>query len=142
MATLAADSEEARRVDAAVSAWRQGDFTRDETWFVHVGDGAYPLTDTAAEGDGVQALTSEVRGLVMVTQTCDIVRGCTSRPFVEVAPLVGIPDTDYRDVKKGRRPTKAILANLEAERLVADLDRVMTVEKSILVNGAGFHVGS
>ncbi len=134
MVTLAADSEEAKRVDAALSAWRQGDFTRDETWFVHVGDGAYPLTDTAAEaeGDGVQALTSEVMGLVVVSQTCDIVRGCTARPFVEVAPLVDIPDADYHQVKKGRRPALAALPNLEAERLVVDLDRVMTVEKSVV----------
>ena len=90
MATLSPDSDEARRIDAALQDWRQGDLALEESWFVHVGDPGAPLTDAAAEAaDGdLQALTSEVRGLIVVTQTCDIVRACVDRPYVEVAPLV------------------------------------------------------
>lgn len=136
MATLAPDSDEAKQIDAALQKWRQGDIALDESWFVHVGDGARPLTPAASEatGEGVQALTSEVKGLVMVTQTCDIVRGCASRPFVEVAPLITVGDDHYNDVKKGRRPALAALPNLEDERLVVDLDRVMTIEKSVVAS--------
>ncbi len=133
MATLAPDSDEAKRIDLALKEWRQGDLALDESWFVHVGDSSAPLSEAAAQAEaaGVQAFTSEVAGLVVVTQTCDIVRSCTSRPYVEVAPLMQVNEDDLRTVKRGRRPAHATLPSVEKERLVVDLDRVMTVEKSI-----------
>ncbi len=134
MATLAPDSEEATQIDAAIKEWRQGDLALDETWFVHVGDATAPLSKAAAqaEEEGVQAFTSEVAGLVVVTQTCDIVRSCATRPYIEVAPLMQVSEDDLWTVKRGRRPAHATLPSLEKDRLVADLDRVMTVEKSIV----------
>jgi hypothetical protein len=136
VATLAPDSNEAKRIDAALKEWRQGDLALDEFWFVHVGDASVPLSEAAAQADdeGVQAFTSEVAGLVVVTQTCDIVRSCTSRPYLEVAPLMQVSEDDLRTVKRGRRPAHATLPSLENDRLVADLDRVMTVEKSIVAS--------
>lgn len=134
MATLAPDSDEVKRIDAALQEWRQGDIALDESWFVHVGDPSVPLTEAAAQVDDteIQALTSDVRGLVVVTQTCDVVRNCVVRPYIEVAPLVQISEDDFRTVKRGRRPAHAMLPAVEKDLLVADLDRVMTVEKSIV----------
>lgn len=135
MATLAPDSNEAKRIDASLQGWRQGDLTLDESWFVHVGDGALPLSEAAAQAEnGPQALTSEVLGLVVVTQTCDIVRSCARRPFIEVAPLMRVSEDHLHEVKRGRRPSHATLPVLESKLLVADLDRVMTVEKSIVAS--------
>ena len=138
MATLAADSDAAKQTDAALQVWRQGDLALDESWFVHVGDPAMPLSESAAEarGPGPQALTSEVIGLIVVTQTCDIVRACTSRPYIEVAPLMQVTEDEWRTVRRGRRPAHATLPALEKDCLVADLDRVMTVEKSIVATWA------
>jgi hypothetical protein len=135
VATLAPDSYEAKRIDASLQEWRQGDLALDESWFVHVGDGALPLSEAAAQAEsGTQALTAEVLGLVVLTQTCDVVRSCVSRPFIEVAPLVRVSEDDLHQVKRGRRPAHATLPMLEKELLVADLDRVMTVEKSIVAS--------
>ncbi|MEQ1568214.1 MAG: hypothetical protein ABMA64_21420 [Myxococcota bacterium] len=135
MAPLAPDSDEVKRIDASLEEWRQGDLALDERWFIHVGDGALPLSEAAAQaGSGVQALTSEVQGLVVVTQTCDVVRTCVDRPFVEVAPLVRVSKDHLHQVKRGRRPAHATLPVLENQLLVADLDRVMTVEKSIVAS--------
>lgn len=135
MPTLAPDSEEAKRIDASLREWRQGDLALEESWFIHVGDGALPLSEAAAHAEsGPQALTSEVLGLVLVTQTCDVVRSCVTRPFIEVAPLVRVSEDDLHQVKRGRRPAHATLPVLEKELLVADLDRVMTVEKSIVAS--------
>lgn len=135
MGTLAADSDEAKRIDASLREWRQGDLALEESWFVHVGDGAAPLSEAATEsGHGPQALTSEVLGLVMLTQTCDIVRRCVDRPFVEVAPLIRVKADVLEQVRKGRRPSLATLPTLAKDGLVADLDRIMTVEKSIVSN--------
>jgi hypothetical protein len=134
LATLALDSAQAKQIDAALSEWRQGDLALEEHWFVHVADPTTPLSDAAAQanGDEVQALMSEVAGLVVVTQTCDIVRSCTTRPYVEVSPLVQVSEADFGQVLRGRRPAHATLPRLEKDHLIADLDRVMTVEKSIV----------
>lgn len=134
MPVLAPDSDEAKKIDAALSEWRQGDLALDEALFVHVADGAAPLSSAAEsiEGDDIQAVTSETAGLVVVTQTCDIVRKCTERPYVEVAPLVKVSAEHLREVQRGRRPAYATLPALNEACLVADLDRVMTVEKAIV----------
>lgn len=134
MAKLAPGSHEAKLIDAALREWRQGDLALEEPWFVHVGDPAVPLSEAAAETDaqGIQAITSEVSGLVVVTQTCDIVRSCMTRPYVEVAPLLPVNESGFDQVLRGRRPAHATLPILEKGYLVADLDRVMTVEKSIV----------
>jgi hypothetical protein len=133
---LAPDSAEAQRIDAALATWRQGDLALDERWFIHAGDGAVPLTEAAAEsGDaGLQALASEVAGLAVLTQTCDVVRRCVERPYVEVAPLVSVDVDTLADVRRGRRPALATLPGLVASDLVVDLDRVMTVEKSLVAS--------
>jgi hypothetical protein len=137
VAKVAAGSEEANRIDAALEKWRQGDLALDQTWFVHMGDPSSALTEAADQAtgeEGVNALTSEVRGLVVITQTCDIVRECMMRPYVEVAPLVEVDDDVLRGVKRGQRPAYAFVPEMERQRLVADLDRVMTVEKSIVAD--------
>jgi hypothetical protein len=60
--TLAPDSEEAKRIDASLGEWRQGDLALEESWFVHVGDGALPLSEAAAQAEGrTQTLTSDCR---------------------------------------------------------------------------------
>ena len=101
-----------------------------------MGDPAAPLSEAAAEAEtqGIQALTSEVVGLVVVTQTCDVVRSCTVRPYIEVAPLMRVSAEDLHAVQRGRRPAHATLPALIPHSLVADLDRVMTVEKSIVAS--------
>ena len=115
MSTLAPDSAEAKRIDTALREWRQGDLALDEQWFIHAGDPSEPLTDAAAEGGeaGLQALTSEVAGLV-VTQTCDIVRTCVTRPYVEVAPLVRVGADDLLAIQRRRRPGHTTLPALVA----------------------------
>jgi hypothetical protein len=134
VARLGAASKEVPRIDAALSAWRQGDLTLDSGWFIHAGDSARALTDEAAavEEAGPTALTSEVAGLVIITQTCDIVRSCLERPFIEVCPLVEVDASRLREIERGRRPSHAYVPAVAERGMVADLDRVMTVEKSIV----------
>ena len=133
MPRLAPDDPAAKRIDDALANWRQGDVALDAAWFVHVADGSVALTNEAAEaGDGVNMVRGTVEGSVVLTQTCDIVRSCVRRPFVEVAPLVEVEEADAHQIERGYRPNYAIIPALRARRLVADLDRVMTVEKSIV----------
>jgi len=99
-----------------------------------VGDPAEALTRTATEatGAGLQALSSEFDGLVVITQTCDLVRSCAERPFLQLAPVTPMGDDGLRLVALGHRPRFATFEALATRGLVVDFDRVMTVEKAVI----------
>jgi hypothetical protein len=78
------------------------------------------------------AINAEAPGLVVLTQTCDLVRRCSDRPFVELAPLYELSESDWRAAKRGRIPRFVVVPGLSSRRLAADLDRVMTVEKAVM----------
>lgn len=121
-------------IDNALAAWRQGDCVLGEHWFAHRLDKSFSVTNAgriAAEA-GADLAEQEVQGFVIVTQTCDIVRSCEDRHFVEVCPLVEVDNDQLRAIQRGRRPAYAFVPLLSARRLVADLDRVMTVEKPLV----------
>ncbi|MFZ0790712.1 MAG: hypothetical protein WAM94_13965, partial [Chromatiaceae bacterium] len=111
--------------------WRQGDCVLGEQWFVFRVSPDAPITDdaVAAAEDGIDNAEAAVFGFAVVTQTCDIIRGCSERPFVEVCPLVEVDDDTLHEIERGRRPNYAYLHGVSDRHLVADLDRVMTVEK-------------
>jgi len=134
---ISPDDPAVERVDAALQAWRQGDVALDADTFVHVADGGTPLTDGAAEaGPGLNVVVETAEGVAVLSQTCDIVKSCVRQPFVEVARLVEVEETVAHEIERGYRPNYAVIPALRAKRLVADLDRVMTVEKAVLVSWA------
>jgi hypothetical protein len=73
-------------------------------------------------------------GFVVLTQTCDLVRSCESRPYVELAALIEVNADRLREIQKCLRPAFAFIPALSEQRLVADLDRTMTVEKTVLAS--------
>ncbi len=121
-------------VNAALLEWRQGDCVLGEHWFVQRFNPRCPLTPGAAEqaGGETDLVEEEVLGLLVATQTCDIVRDCKERPYAEVVPLVEVEEDRLVEIAKGRRPGYAFVPGLEHRRVVADLDRVMTVEKAVV----------
>ena len=131
-----ADDEKVGQVDEALRLWRQGDCVLGELWFLFRLNVDKPLTDAAiaAAAEGSENAETEVLGLMVATQTCDIVRSCKGRPYVEVCPLVKV-DKDYlSEIRRNRRPNYAFVPGVEAKGLVADLDRIMTVEKSVVAS--------
>ena len=146
------DAEDVTRIDRALQSWRQGDVALDDSvFFLHLADLGTPLTTEAretanahtdsGEGGSVEGVASVVPGVVLVTQTCDIVRSCAERPYVEVSPLIEVPRAFLDDVRRLRRPAFAHVPAVETRGLVADLDRTMTVEKRWLLLGNGHRVG-
>ena len=87
-----------------------------------------PISEAAAFAavEGADAAETPVHGLTVVTQTCDIVRACGSRPFVQVCPLVEVDADRLEEIRRGRRPNYAFVPGTAPRSLVADLDRVMT----------------
>lgn len=121
-------------IDRALRDWRQGDCVLGEEYFLFRIDIERPLTPEAASAaeEGADAAEAEVRGLMVATQSCDIVRPCGDRPFLEVCPLVEVEDRVMEEIRRGRRPGHAYIPGVADRGLVADLDRVMTVEKAVV----------
>ncbi len=128
------DADGRAKIDEALQQWRQGDCVLGEQWFVFRVSPDAPLTDdaTAVAEDGVDNAEGAVFGFAVVTQTCDIVRDCGERPFVEVCPLVEVDEDKLHEIERGRRPNYTYLPGVSDRHLVADLDRVMTVEKPVV----------
>ena len=132
-------------IDDELRHWRQGDVSLDAGLeFLHVADLSHPHSPASVEAvggsggetrmAGVATVAAEVEGVVVLTQTCDIVRSCQNRPFVEIAPLVRLDDATVEQVRKLKRPAFAYVSSMATKGLVADLDRVMTVEKAVVAN--------
>ena len=129
-------------IDDALRHWRQGDITLDPGLeFVFLADLSHPHspgsihaveTDAGPLLDEAVPLLESVRGLAVLTQSCDVVRRCRDRPFVEVAPLVEVSADHVEDVRRLRRPRFAYCPATVRDGLVVDLDRTMTVEKAVV----------
>ena len=126
--------EDENEIDRVLGSWRQGDVSLDAGLeFVHMAASQTVLAAGGTPGEtGADPILEEVRGVVVLTQTCDVVRSCRERPFVEVAPVVELPAGDMEHVRRLRKPAFAFVPCIADRRLVADLDRVMTVQKAVV----------
>lgn len=106
--------------------------------FLHRFDPLIPLTEDArdalADASDLDVADTTVHGLIVLTQTCDIVRSCVDRPYLEVSPLVQVSQTELGRVSRGAQPRFAFVPGVADKGLVADLDRVMTVEKALALH--------
>ena len=111
--------------DDPLKHWRQGDFAIDVGGFLYA---------SAAEGDDpfdASETTENIVGLVVISQTCDIVRRTGERHYLSVCPLIEKDENELPHILKGRRPYLADVEN--AGKLVfADLSRVMSVHKDVV----------
>ena len=138
---MIAESADTLRIDAALREWRQGDVILESPLrFIHHADLTHPVSEEAVtqpamdgEATTLAVLESEEDGFVLVTQTCDVVRGCRERPYVELAPLVEVSPAVLAEVRGLRRPGFGYVPAVAERNLVADLDRTMTIEKGVLV---------
>lgn len=130
-------------IDEVLTSWRQGDYVLGEHWFVHRFDPAFPATAEARTAAASPApepgiAETQVAGLIIVSQTCDVVRSCAERPYIEVCPLVEVDAAALRQIERGRRPRYGFVPLLADRKLVADLDRTMTVEKPVVATWERF----
>ena len=130
----AVDGSGVEQVDERLAIWRQGDCVVADDWFLFRVNMDNPLTadGEAAVIEGAVNAETSVRGFAVLTQTCDLVRHCADRPFAEVSPLVEVDDQVLYEIGRGRRPNYGFIPGVADRRLVADLDRVMTVEKAVV----------
>lgn len=131
------------QTNATLQQWLQGDVVLGgDLFFVHLADLAAPLSEEARQtaqdriesglATEIEGVASAVEGFAVLTQSCDIVRDCRQRPFLQVAPLVRVSSTVMNEIRLLRRPAFAYISGVADKALVADLDRAITVEKTLI----------
>ncbi len=114
-----------RDLDEPLKHLRLGDFALVVVGFLFAG---------IAEGDDpfdAEEVVENIAGLVVISQTCDIVRRTSGRYYVAVCPLIEVTEQVLSAIRKGRRPYFTNIENAD-EKVVADLRRVMSVHKDVL----------
>ena len=111
--------------DESLQDWRQGDFAVDVGGFLFAG--------VAECGDAFEAEehVDGIVGLVVISQTCDIVRKTGGRHFIAVCPLIKVHAGELSAIKKGRRPYLTDVENTD-EMVFADLRRIMSIDKAVV----------
>lgn len=133
--TFAADVDLVDRVNAATLDWRQGDVPQltvpPLAWFATP---TMPLTSTSARmtGNGFGAVVAEANHVVIVTQTCDIVRDCREYAHITLAGVVTLAGNMAQEALRGRRPRFVALPDLGPD-CFADTSLLVSAEKTILL---------
>lgn len=131
-----------QRVDAVASDWRQGDVFRTDVLATPVvADLDSPLTpaalaagDAPVDGDDrVKVVWHDDTEFVLVSQGCDIVEPSAGEPFIAVCPVITLDGQQTSAAAKGYMPGFAPVPSHGADQF-ADLGRVFTIEKSLLLN--------
>jgi hypothetical protein len=140
---MAKEEDLCEQIDAIAKDWQQGDVAFPEMDFAHIADLSLPLTDVAAkyaeensisdDEDSIGHVFTKVEGFAILTQTCDLQRS-SNKKFIEVCPLIEVTANELKETKFQKRPSWAYIEGVSERHLVADLDRVMTLEKSFLLN--------
>lgn len=108
-----------------LAQWRQGDYSLDLKqiiWGAELSDGE--LLGEAAD----------VIGIVVITQTCDIVNWGDDKQYVTVAALADVPAEKLPHLIAGRVPSWAVLETPHAPAVGVDLNQLMTIHKSVLAS--------
>jgi hypothetical protein len=115
--------------------WRQGDYATcaGARFFVFLGHGGSAEDALFSNEQGaISAKVDDVQGLVVVSQSCDVVRDICDNPFVEVAPLTPVNPDIMEEVRRLKRPRYIYIPGAAKHGLVADLGRAMTIRKELL----------
>lgn len=126
------------RIDAALRNWQQGDLVPGTALpFAFYSLATAPLSfaaqQTAAEpGDNLMLVETTEAGFVLLTQTCDVVRSCRDRPFVDLAPLMAATPELIEECRRLKRVSPAYHPVAAVRGMVVDLDRSMTIEKAVI----------
>jgi hypothetical protein len=129
-----------KTIDARLNDWNQGDVVLGAVIpFVYLADYTQPITsgsqtaaaENSGSGENLGTVAVDAPGIVIITQSCDLIRSCREQPFVKVAILQEVESDFLAEVKKGRRPRYAYIPAVADRHLLANLDAMITMEKSV-----------
>lgn len=98
----------------------------------------WPLGELSREAaveqnaEGIFGVPHPVDSVVLLTQTCDLIRTSADTPYCQVAPIVDASAAFAYEALRGLRPGWAGLPWVSSTA-IADLARITTLERSLLV---------
>lgn len=127
------DIDLVQKINNHTRSWCQGDIVElgAISWFA-LPRLALTSQSAAVNEEELRSIVAQTDRLAIVSQTCDIVRDCQQRPFLLLAPIVELPESDAVEAIRGARPRYIPVPGLGNNSFV-DLDKVVTSEKSILL---------
>ena len=126
-------SPSAAEVNAAAQTWQQGDV------FIGTGAPLLRLRLPTAGADGSRRVVAEQHDqIVIVSQTCDVVRSIDHRPYVTVAPAIELDGEDLVNAQRRRIPRYVAVPGCGATTF-ADLDSVATFDKAVMFGRFDVH---
>jgi len=141
---VAQNEDHSEKINDILADWRQGDLVLvPGLAFVYLADLRAPLTKESRERPQENAnvekspytpIASDTNGFVIVSQSCDIVRDCITAPMLQLAVVEKMDAERLALARKGSSSKYLFLPAFEAELLVANLDKILTIEKSVLLN--------
>jgi len=108
----------------SLAGWRQGDYTLSALEF---------LVANGWSGTELETDAEPVEGLVVISQTCDIVNTTPDKQHVVVCPLIKLTEQSFEEIRKARSPAAAMLEHPPEPCVAVDLGRMMSVNKSVLL---------
>lgn len=131
-------------IDSAIEVVRQGDYLLQPSWKFFVVDLALAeaVDEKSSSHGGSPESSCEIRdcddvvGVVVLTQTCDILRKSAERPYLELGALIEVSEAELPLIAKGSSPRYAFVPALAEKQLVVDLDRGMSVTKRAFAHDA------
>lgn len=121
------EKSEEEPVEKRLQQWRQGDYALDVGGFLFA-----EIAEEARAFDAHEA-SDEVAGLVVISQTCDVVRLTDDKRYVAVSPLVAKASGQWKQIASGRYPSLTSLEHAP-EGMYVDLARIMSVSKQLLAS--------
>ena len=103
--------------------WRQGDL-----FLAPVELPAVVLDGEELAWQGIDA----AHGVILISQSCDIIRDVEHRPFVHVAALVLATDEEIARAIRRETPSRVHLECIVDQHLLIDLDVTATIHKSVV----------
>lgn len=117
-----------RDLPSRLALWQQGDFSFSCSEFVFL-----EPSEDGGQGGFDAAVDDSVEGFVVISQTCDIVRGPEKIPNVTVCPLVRVPAGTRSEIERKKQPRYGLVGNVDRD-IVVDFSRAMSVRKELLVS--------
>jgi hypothetical protein len=126
---------------ARVKSFIQGEvFDLPDTCVV-LADASWPLDELSRQvalqegGEGLVVVPEPVDRVALLTQTCDLQETSPDARLCQVAPIVDTGETFAHQAARGRLPGWVALP-WHSPTSIADLSRITTLERSVLVDAA------
>jgi hypothetical protein len=91
-----------------------------------------PYLDLDDDGTTVISVVDAAHGVVLLSQSCDVIKDVEDKALVHVAALAKVNADELERARLGHTPGRIYLASIADKSLVVDLDSAVAVHKTLV----------